>query len=259
MIPGWMIANVLWVGLAFLVISAITGRRYFSGLGWLFFGIHWVRQPGYYLDIGDYFNVVLTILVALVSFYMAWIILVGVSRSRSCDWASSAVAIGGLIYFPFAEFAPLKEGLIGQTTHITVLLLEALQVPVSTIGFNEIYLNGYSVEVILTCTAIESIALFAGVIISVKAPLWKRTKALMVSVPVIYILNLFRNAFVMIAYGNQWFGADSFQVAHNEIAKLGSTIALFLIAYWVLVLLPELLDMIDELIKVLRHPRGGTD
>ena len=259
MIPGWMIANVLWVSLAFLVISAITGRRSFSGLGWFFFGIHWVKQPDYYLDFGDYFNVVLTIVVALFSFYMAWIILAGVSRSRSCDWASSAVAIGGLIYVPFAEFAPLSEWLIGQTIHLTVLLMEALQVQTSTMGFNEIYLNGYSVEVILACTAIESIALFAGVIISVKAPLWKRAKALMVSVPVIYILNLFRNAFVMIAYGNQWFGADSFQVAHNEIAKLGSTIALFLIAYGVLVLLPELLDTIDELINVLRHPRGGTD
>lgn len=39
---------------------------------------------------------------------------------------------------------------------------------------------------------------------------------------------------MVVAYGEQWFGADSFIIAHNYIAKAGSGIALFVISYAVL-------------------------
>ena len=45
---------------------------------------------------------------------------------------------------------------------------------------------------------------------------------------------------------------DSFDIAHNYIAKLGSGIALFVIAYVVMQSLPELLDVIDRMIRLLR-------
>ena len=45
--------------------------------------------------------------------------------------------------------------------------------------------------------------------------------------------------------------------SHNVIAKAGSAVALFAIAYVVLMLLPELLDMIDELATEMR--RGGGE
>ena len=61
-----------------------------------------------------------------------------------------------------------------------------------------------------------------------------------------------RNVFVVVAYGDQWFGEMSFQIAHHVIAKIGSGIALFVIAYVVLQVLPELLDAIDRLFAVLR-------
>lgn len=56
-----------------------------------------------------------------------------------------------------------------------------------------ISLNGSRVEIILACTAIESIALFAGVILSVHAPLGRRMVALAASTFSIYILNILRN------------------------------------------------------------------
>jgi exosortase/archaeosortase len=62
----------------------------------------------------------------------------------------------------------------------------------------------------------------------------------------------------MTAYGEEWFGADSFFVAHNIIAKAGSALALLLIAYIVFSILPELLTLIDELGEELMHPRRGT-
>jgi archaeosortase A (PGF-CTERM-specific) len=256
MILGWLTANVLWLGLALLMASAISGRRALSGLGWILFGVHWLKQPSHYLAIGDYFNVGLTLAVALFSFYLGWIILAKGCRSRSCDWAGSAVAIGGFAYFPFAELAPLRDWLIFETAELTLFLLNAFDVPAAAGGGSVITLYGHSVEIVLACTAIESMALFAGVVLSVQAPLKRKMAALLVSVPVIYALNLFRNIFVVVAYGEGWFGENSFYLAHNVIAKAGSAVALFAIAYVVLMLLPELLDMIDELASEIRHGGG---
>jgi exosortase/archaeosortase len=61
---------------------------------------------------------------------------------------------------------------------------------------------------------------------------------------------------VVVAYGEEWFGDESFYLAHNVIAKAGSAVALFVIAYVVLILLPELLDMIDEFASDIRHGGG---
>jgi len=125
-------------------------------------------------------------------------------------------------------------------------------------SWNIMTLNGRSVEIILACTAIESIALFSGLIISVRAPIGRRAAALAVSIISIYILNLVRNGFVIMAYGWSWFGGASFEVAHNLIAKIGSVAALLLISYMIFLLLPELLSIIDELAADIRHPRGDA-
>ncbi len=57
----------------------------------------------------------------------------------------------------------------------------------------------------------------------------------------------------MTAYGEEWFGDNSFFVAHNVIAKAGSTFALLVIAYITFSILPELLALIDELGRELMH------
>jgi archaeosortase A (PGF-CTERM-specific) len=260
MMIGWLVDNVLWLSLGFLAASYLVDQRLLSGIGWMLFGIHWLKQPGSYLEIGDYFNVALTFVVAVFCFYMAWLLLVKKCRFASCRWVSFAVAVGGLVYFPFAQFSLLGDWLIGRTAYLTTSLLGTLGVPaiLTGAGANTISLNGHSVEIILACTAIESMALFAGVILSVKAPLRRKLIALMISVPVIYVLNLFRNVFVVLAYGDQWFGPESFYLAHNVIAKAGSTVALFLIAYGVLMLLPELLEAIEDLAKVIRRFGGDS-
>ena len=52
--------------------------------------------------------------------------------------------------------------------------------------------------------------------------------------------------------GMTWFGDPemSFYIAHTVIAKIGSMIALFFIAYAVLKILPEIIDMIDGLLNL---------
>jgi archaeosortase A (PGF-CTERM-specific) len=130
-----------------------------------------------------------------------------------------------------------------------------------------IMLNGQSVEIILACTAIQSMALFVGVVGCVKAPLDRRFKAFMVSVPVIYVLNVIRNTFVISSYGNQWLQIApqtivewtgetpdyaSFFWAHNVLAEAGSLIALVVISYAVITFLPETLTYIRDIFSLIR-------
>lgn len=260
MTPAWLISvsNILWISLILLLASAYSGKTRLASPGWALFGVYWLSQPGHYIAIEDYFNAVLTVAAALFCFYLAWLIQAKGCRSEACTWASYAAAVCGIIYFPFAEISQLQTWLISFTTSITAVTLNAFSVPVSMVGGNVLVLNGRTVEIILACTAIESIALFAGVIVSVQAPLGRRLAALLASTLTIYVLNVVRNSFVLMAYGWDWFGSDSFHVAHNIIAKAGSTVALLAVAYLVFALLPELLAVIDELAAEIKRPGGGV-
>jgi archaeosortase A (PGF-CTERM-specific) len=168
-----------------------------------------------------------------------------------------AAALGGVLYFSFAELATLNHVLIGAVASQTALILNFVGVPVIQADWNVLTLNNYPVQIILGCTGIESIALFIGVISCVLAPPRRKLAAFMVSVPTIYILNILRNAFVLTATGNQWFGLpeNSFYISHNIIAKFGSIGALILISYAVFKLLPELLDMVVGVFNLLK---GGV-
>lgn len=275
-----MIESVLWLAVGLMIASSaiprtLRVRKLIGGIGWSVFSIHWGYQPLHYIETQDYANVGLTFLFALFCLLVAYIMLqeyrkgplilkndkevmhLGVStetENASLDITSmltSASALGALVYFPFAIFPSLNTWIIGNVTSQVTWFLQYFGFPAYMESWNTITLNGYTVEIILACTAIESIALFMGLIGSVRASLSRLAPAFIVSVPVIYVLNLIRDIFVVVAYGEQWFGTDSFIIAHNYIAKAGSGIALFLISYAVLKILPELLGMIDGLWVIL--------
>ncbi|KKG13986.1 exosortase [Methanosarcina sp. 2.H.T.1A.6] len=275
-----MIESVLWLAVGLMIASSVIPRtsrvhKLVGGIGWGVFSIHWGYQPLHYIETLDYANVGLTFVFALFCLLMAYIMFreyregpLLIKKNRevmhsevstqiegdSLDITSmitSASALGALVYFPFANFSSLNTWIIGNVTSQVIWVLQYFDIPAYMKAWNMITLNGYTVEIILACTAIESIALFMGLIGAVRAPLNRLVMAFIVSVPVIYVLNLIRDIFVVVAYGEQWFGADSFIIAHNYIAKAGSGIALFAISYAVLKILPELLGMIDGLWVIL--------
>jgi len=253
-----IVSYLLWIGLSMLLASALLKSSRAAILGWALFALFWLGQIDHYLAIEDYFNVALVIIASLLSFYMAGMARERFLSSKALRWASYAAAACGLIYFPFAQLAALQEGLIAFTASITARTLQFLSVPAVLESWNILSLNGRSVEIILACTAIESIALFAGVILSVQAPLRRKMAALAASTLSIYVLNIVRNAFVLMAYGWSWFGEGSFDIAHNIIAKIGSTFALLAVSYMVFMLLPELLSIIDELAAEIKPRRGDA-
>ena len=264
-----MIQNVLWLALGLLIIASIIPRDNklkftFAGAGWGIFSVHWAFQWRHYFELGDYVNVVITIIAAVLSVFIGYVLITkdsrflrdinGISTTTSLFMATTASAIGGISYFTFSEIQTMNTWIITIVTDQTVWLGSFFGVMITRLDWNLISVNGYKVEIILACTAIESIALFMGIIASVNAPVKRQASAFLVSVPIIYGLNLIRNLFIVNAYGMTWFGDPemSFYIAHTVIAKIGALIALFLIAYAVLKILPEIIDMIDGVMNLIR-------
>ncbi|MCX9010814.1 MAG: archaeosortase A [Candidatus Methanoperedens sp.] len=257
----------LWISLGFLAIASVlpkacNSRFLFGGSGWVFLAIYWFLQPASYIEVQDYFNALLVVVAAIVSLFIAYIMFqVGNGKESSQGNGiilislSRAASVSGLIYFLFADVELFNSGIISLVTNQTIWVAERWGFPVTQVAWNQLAVNGLAVEIILACTAIESIALFTGIISSATgAPFVQKFRAFMISVPVIYILNLMRVSFTASAYGFGWFGTpdESFHISEHFITKAGSLLALLLISYAVLKTLPEVSDMIDGIFKTMR-------
>ncbi len=246
-----MITLMLIAGLLMLVFS-YTKRKPIGFLSWIILSLVWVSSIPWYMSLQDYFNVCVMIAAFVVFMLVAFTILKSDNVELLADVTRfSALAV--LFYYPFAAFQSLKMGIINEVIVQTIALSKALGFDVVRPAYNVMALNGRSVKIILACTGIESMALFAGATLGVKADLKRRVAAFMVSVPVIYFLNLLRNVFVLAAYGCGWFGSNSFYIAHNVICKVLATLALVLIALAVFRILPELADLIAGLEDEIRE------
>jgi len=253
---------ILWIALGLLAIASVSPKTYntrfsFAGTGWIFLSLYWFMQPGHYIGIQDYFNAFLVVIAAFVSLFIAYITFMtrDPGEMGALISLSRAASVGGLIYFLFAEVQFLNTGIISLVTSQTIWMAESFGLPVVQVAWNQLAVNGLAVQVILACTAIESIALFTGLISSATgAPLSRKLKAFMISVPVVYLLNIQRISFTASAYGFAWFGTPetSFHISEHIITKIGSMMALLLISYMVLKILPEIADMIDGLWNMLR-------
>lgn len=178
---------------------------------------------------------------------------------------SRAAAVAFLIFAPFAYIPELGDWLISVVTGQVMAVLGLFQYPAVQTEWNMIYYNGFRVEIILACTGIQSMAIMMGVAFAVPTTLKQKISSFFLVVPVIYVLNILRNTFVVMAYTGQWFpyfpeiasngepGYESFFWAHNVMCELGALVALVLIAYALFLLIPALGTFADELITVYRR------
>ena len=121
-----------------------------------------------------------------------------------------------------------------------------------------------TVAVVLACTGLGSIAIFAGLIAAVKAPLRRKLRALAIVVPIIYALNLLRTTFITIVFGKQYmqwfvneilflFGSTdpymvSFFISDRIISQLLAVAVLVGITYLVVREVPELLTVVEDVL-----------
>lgn len=193
---------------------------------------------------------------------------------------SRAAAVAFVIYAPFGYIPEVGDWLISMVVGQVVWILNFLQVSVHLTCMDPvteqpvisgvcgdllksvISRNNYNVEIILGCTGIQSIAIMLGVAAAVPTTTRQKISAFLIVAPTIYFLNLLRNAFVIMAYSDQWFpylpqiagngeaGYESFFWAHNVIMELTALVILVFIAYGLFTIIPDLGSYADDLYQM---------
>ena len=131
--------------------------------------------------------------------------------------------------------------------------------------------------IILACTGIGSMAVVTGLVAAVSADLRRKLKAIALAVGIIYVLNIARNVFIAIFYGHQYahffpeitmtlFGIDnpvrvSYIWADRIIAQSLSVVAMVLIIWLIVRIVPEVMDPIEDVLYLLtgkEHDLSGA-
>ncbi len=250
--PGFTLLS--GVSLLLMLVFVFSRKRLIGFLAWLTFGVAWLFNIPHFLSICDYYNT--GIMVG--AFAVFTLIAVAVMKTDNLTVFVETTSFSVLsiaVYFLFA-FTPLGNYLIYLVAKQSAFVGRCFGFPMYAEG-NRIYMNGRHVTLILACTGIQSMALFTGATLGISADWKRKLKAFLVSVPVIYFLNLLRDAFVTVSYAESWFGEDSFYIAHNVISKILATLALFAIAYAVFKILPELEELIWSLMSEMKKVLYG--
>ncbi|EMA38850.1 archaeosortase A [Halococcus hamelinensis] len=193
---------------------------------------------------------------------------------------SRAVAAMGVVFFPFESIPVLTEFLIETVTAQTAFLMGLLGADPTVVPGTMVPSGGHpdyhstfwfvtdghtiTYTILIACTGIGSMAIFAGLIAAADAPLSRKLRALAVSIPVIYGLNLVRNVFIGLGFGLQKFdvfpnlvmtvfGTDdpykvSYFVADRVLAQSLSVLALVAITWIVVRELPEVMVVIEDVL-----------
>ena len=219
---------------------------------------------------------------AWTAFGAFWLLLVPrfafVMRSP-IEGALAAVAVMGVVYLPFETVPALRQFAIETVAYQTYTVITWIGYDVAlTPGPNGAYQNGlafvhaghrYSTHIVLACTGLGSMTIFAGLIAALEAPLGRKLKAIGAAVGIIYLLNIVRNVFIAVAFGNQWFqvfvaeisalvgytdpGLVSYFIADRVISQSLSVVALVGIAFLVVRIVPELLALLEEAVYVVTN------
>ena len=111
------------------------------------------------------------------------------------------------------------------------------------------------INFVLACTALQSMVIFIGAISVLELDWRRRIRALIFTVPVIHILNIFRNVGLIWMHQTytswSYFGMSVFEFGHNYASRFVSLFAMFFMALIMFEILPELHRHIVRLLKPL--------
>lgn len=295
--PGLLVLAFFSLGLLGAGYVVKDRRKHLlRAAGWILFGLYWPFQaPEYFWPTKssepDPINGWFTLLGPLFLWYVAY------HEYRSYQWNEDPPALrwftgaaftAAITYFLVFELPPITTWIIHETAvqsawlynwlfyggaDVAIVVQDQFANPE---GFRESHIcltdrpstvNGfcppgvdYAVTVVLACTAVQSIMIFVGAIACLDADHRRKLRGYLYTVPVIYFLNLFRNAGIVYGYKDlNWgmFGIDAFEWMHSWVGKLGSLFAMVLIALAVFATLPELHGHILDLFDLRKRNRPG--
>jgi archaeosortase A (PGF-CTERM-specific) len=270
---------LVWVVIAAFVATAALERydremaRTVGAGAWVLFGVFWgVLFPRFAFEMRSFIEGTLSLLAVPLCVYAGYQLYSG---RDSLFVLSRGVAAMGLIYVPFLTIGPLREWLVELVSAQTNAVIQLLGYdPVFTIakenGYHSAFIftdsagHQYYTYLVLACTGIGSMSIFGGLIAAVKAPLRRKLRAFALAISIIWVLNVIRNVFISVAFGNQWFQLFvgpvtsltgytdprmvSFFIADRVLSQLLAVIALVFILWLVVRDLPELLTVIEDII-----------
>lgn len=279
-VPTGVTDAVAWVVVALLVAAwGLRERepdlsRAVAAAAWVGFAVFWLLLvPRFAFVMKSPIETVLSALAVPGSLYAGYLLWRGREQLFTL---SRAVALMGLLYLPFTTIAWLErraiEGVAAQTHWvITTLGYEVTMMAGPDHGYQSALLfstggEQFVTHIVLACTGLGSIAIFAGLIGALDAPLGRRLKGIAIAAGVIYLLNIVRNVFIAVAFGEQWFqvlvepvmaltgytqpGLVSFFIADRVLSQSLSVVALVAITWLVVRTVPELLALVEEALFV---------
>jgi archaeosortase A (PGF-CTERM-specific) len=278
---GALTDALAWASVLAFVAGALVARRR-RDLGrpvlagaWALFGVFWAPLVGHFwLVQKSAIEGIATAVAVPACLYTGLLLLRG---RESLFVLSRAVAVMGLLYLPFETVTLLEHWLIEVVTRQVEFAITAIGYdPVVTTdaeGVRNTFLftgpdgHRYRTYIVLACSGIGSMVMFAGLIAAVRAPLGQKLRALAVSVPVIWVLNILRNVFIAVAFGRQWFrgltdpaalvfgfsdpGLASFYVADRVIAQSLAVVVLVAILWAVVRQVPALVVVVEDVVYLL--------
>jgi len=282
----------LALGVAAGFVSMTNGtrepKRLLTLAAWVLFGFFWFTLIYHFAFVQKSFVEGIGTLVAVpASLYVAYLL---ASGRDSLFVLSRAIAVMGLVYLPFETLVMFKRPLVEIVTRQTEFLMNALGYHPNIISGNLVseagsgatsdyapYRNTFefypdpdhriTYTIVIACTGIGSMAIFAGLIAAVRAPLSRKLRAFAVSIPIIYALNLVRNVFIGLSFGKQYlhvfpdtvmtlFATSdpylvSYYVSDRIMAQVLSVVALVAITWLVVRELPEVLVIVEDVLYLL--------
>ena len=297
---AWLVVAA-FVGGSLLELRTREPARHVLAGAWLLFALFWATLvPQFTLEQKSLIEGVGSLAAVPLSAYVGLLLYRG---RDSLFVLSRAVAAMGAVFMPFEALAVLRRPLIETVTAQTEFLMALLGQDPAVLTWTEatdriaaqydwsgararafrddagyydyrntfFFLHGGTYPITYTirlaCTGLGSMAIFAGLVAAVRAPLRRKLRALAVSVPVIYALNLVRNVFIGLAFGQQrmqllvpevmaLFGTGdprmvSYFLADRVLAQSLSVLALVAVTWLVVRELPEVLTVVEDLLYVL--------
>ncbi len=242
-------------------------RHLFRAAGWAFLGAYWPTQAPGFLAMDDLTNAFFCLAALPFFFYLGYHEILSYRANEDHNglrFISGAAFLAGFPYF-IIDRIPIVAGILisivaGQSIWLFNLMsgggftVEPVDYFNNSLWYKTDFVNEIgalvpeaNIRIILACTAIQSILIAFGVIMAARSGWDRKAKALLVTVPTIYFLNLVRNAGVI--YLTQY-GITDFYTAHHVIGKGGSLIALIILLFITFNIMPELYDDIASLLKL---------
>jgi archaeosortase A (PGF-CTERM-specific) len=258
--------------------------------GWMLVALYFFNESGYYFEIGD---IVLTIMTALALPLGVGLVIAEsrslTKRDRDAlNWARGCIAYAGGPYLLIASVPWFSVLAIWFVASQVALFLSFTGT--ADIQLGETYVNTESgtflwsewdgnkwfmtdsfaehpyqtelimadggmigINFVLACTALQSMIVFIGAISVLDIDRKRRIRALLFTIPIIHILNLFRNAglvWMHISYeGWEYLGMSMFEFGHSYASRVVSLFAMFIMAIAMFELLPELHKHILRLLE----------